>query len=354
MNSENKPKISFIVPIYNVDTYLRDCLDSILMQTMGDFEAILVDDGSPDSSGIIADEYAARDERFKVIHKKNEGVSAARNDGVDAANGEWAYFVDSDDWLEPDAAECLVKAAEENGVDCVMSYAVIHSVRGEVASPLFSKQFIAREKKDISDIQKYVLYQAYSPYYTRKTIVGYAAPWAKFVKMSIIKKNQVKFDPYLKGVFDDGLYSLNLLEHVNSLMYLDRQTYNYRVVESSLTHAFKLDAMEIQKRGYDKIEELLRSRCKDDSFWEAYYAHVVRFFGGYLTRYFYNPNNPKSNKEINEEVKRYLELSPWKEAAAAVDYSRLRPKDKLLAISEKTKCILGLKLYCILKYWLGK
>ena len=101
----NTPKISIIVPVYKVEQYLRRCLDSIVAQTFTDWECILIDDGSPDNSGKICDEYAAKDGRFRVFHQENAGVSAARNKGLDEARGEWIAFVDSDDWVEREMME---------------------------------------------------------------------------------------------------------------------------------------------------------------------------------------------------------------------------------------------------------
>lgn len=98
----NSPKISVIVPVYNSEQYLPKCIDSILAQTFSDFELILVNDGSKDGSGDICDEYAQKDKRVRVYHKENGGVSSARNLGLDNAKGEWVYFVDSDDWIDPD------------------------------------------------------------------------------------------------------------------------------------------------------------------------------------------------------------------------------------------------------------
>lgn len=105
--TQKAPEISVIVPVYNVQAYLPRCLDSILAQTFRDMEIILVDDGSPDESGAICDEYAARDERVRVIHKANGGVSSARNAGLDVARGRWIGFVDSDDYIAPDMYEYL-------------------------------------------------------------------------------------------------------------------------------------------------------------------------------------------------------------------------------------------------------
>lgn len=106
--TENQsPKVSVIVPVYKAEKFLMKCVDSILAQTFRDFEVLLVDDGSPDGSGAICDEYARKDPRVRVIHKENGGVSSARNKGIDEARGEWITFVDADDWLSLETFECL-------------------------------------------------------------------------------------------------------------------------------------------------------------------------------------------------------------------------------------------------------
>lgn len=111
--------LTVIVPVYKVEEYLPRCVDSILGQTYENLEVILVDDGSPDGSGAICDAYAARDSRVKVIHKENGGLSSARNAGIDAARGEYLAFVDSDDWIEPDAYESMMALMERCGVKLV-------------------------------------------------------------------------------------------------------------------------------------------------------------------------------------------------------------------------------------------
>ncbi len=112
-------KVSIIIPIYNVEKYLRRCLDSVKNQTFQDWQAILIDDGATDKSGKIADEYAAHDKRFVVVHKENGGVSAARNDGLKLAGGKYILFVDSDDVIHPQLLEIAYGFAEKNDADIV-------------------------------------------------------------------------------------------------------------------------------------------------------------------------------------------------------------------------------------------
>ena len=113
------PEISIIVPVYNVEKYLKRCIDSILNQSFTNFELILVDDGSTDNSGKIIDEYAIKDERIKVIHKENGGQGSARNRGLDIAKGNYIGFVDSDDWIHKDMYKCMYKIINEDNTDIV-------------------------------------------------------------------------------------------------------------------------------------------------------------------------------------------------------------------------------------------
>ena len=115
------PIINIIVPVYNTETYLRRCVDSILAQTFSDYELILVDDGSTDQSGVICDEYSQKDNRVRVIHQTNQGVSAARNIGVDCSIGEYLTFVDSDDWVAERFLEVFYTNLVEAKVDICVS-----------------------------------------------------------------------------------------------------------------------------------------------------------------------------------------------------------------------------------------
>ena len=120
------PKISIVVPVYNVEKYLDKCINSILNQTLSEFELILIDDGSKDSSGLICDKYAESDKRIKVIHKSNGGISSARNVGLDVAKGKYIGFVDSDDWIERDMYELLYNICEDNNCDIANCSSIIH------------------------------------------------------------------------------------------------------------------------------------------------------------------------------------------------------------------------------------
>lgn len=133
-------KVSIIVPIYKVEAYLKKCIDSIIKQTYKNLEIILVDDGSPDNCGKICDEFAIKDNRIKVIHKQNGGLSDARNAGLNIATGDYLYFVDSDDWISSNAIEVLISYFESNlDVDIVAGSSVdVHEYNGEILETSYS------------------------------------------------------------------------------------------------------------------------------------------------------------------------------------------------------------------------
>ena len=137
---EPMPKLSVIVPVYNTEKYLRECIDSILAQTFADFELILVNDGSTDGSGAICDEYAKQDERIRVIHQENGGVTRARKAAMRIAAGSWISFVDSDDWISPDMFAVMLETALSSGAQIVICDVVLeYTNRSEVLGSLVNE-----------------------------------------------------------------------------------------------------------------------------------------------------------------------------------------------------------------------
>ena len=172
------PKVSVIVPIYNAQDYLHRCVDSILAQTFADFELLLVDDGSTDSSGIICDNYASGDCRAKVFHKENGGVSSARNVGLKNATGEWVCFVDSDDTVHQDYLNNLVSATNEN-VEMVISFAV----------SVFMDKIVEPTYRDAILIGK-----DFAKLFNEYDLHWRTSPWAKLYKRKIVENNNLLFN----------------------------------------------------------------------------------------------------------------------------------------------------------------
>lgn len=202
-------KVSIIVPIYNVEKYLNRCVDSILTQTYGNLEIILVDDGSPDKSPQICDSYAEQDKRVKVIHKTNAGVSAARNSGIEIATGEYICFADGDDYLMPDYVEYLLKLALDNNVDVALT------------TEMFSNYYSNQIEKD--DVLLYTGEEA-----TEK-ILCYKIPIGVYCK--IFKRSFLGSDiRFLTDVFIGEGFNFNTMafQKANNVAIGRRRVYYYR------------------------------------------------------------------------------------------------------------------------------
>ena len=201
----NKHTISVIVPIYNVENYLKRGIDSILSQSYRDYELILVDDGSPDACGRICDEYAKQDNRVKVIHKENGGASSARNAGLTQAQGEWAYFFDPDDELMEDALLTLVDGISDD-VDVVLGGFEEIDPNGETVR-LMKVQ--TGEKKYISKLESLKpIFAPYSDDYLPIAYLGYI--WIRLFRMNVIKENGLRFDESISNR-EAGLFTVSFL-----------------------------------------------------------------------------------------------------------------------------------------------
>ena len=194
----NNSLISIIVPIYNNEDFLPKCINSILKQTFTEYELLLIDDGSNDSSGKICDEFAKNDDRINVFHKKNEGVSSARNIGLDNAKGEWITFVDCDDWVAINFLEIMLRKARDNNVDAVFCNCFYAYKKKIITRPVYNEEIIINGTEIVRRLLK--------SHHMRSEI------WGKIIKKDIIGKK--RFNTNLK-IGEDLIYLLELFNDCN-------------------------------------------------------------------------------------------------------------------------------------------
>lgn len=232
---KRNPKISVIVPVYNVEQYLRRCIDSILSQTFSDFELLLIDDGSKDKSGDICDEYAAKDARIRVFHKVNGGVSSARNLGLVKANGEFIFFVDSDDYLDNTHLENYSK--DIDNFDLIFQgYKLVDETTGKI---LEKKTFHEIETLDFESSMN-VMEQIFS-------IGNFFGPtWNKIFRASIISENEIKFKEDV-NLREDEIFTFSYCRFVSRIKVLDSDSYNYQKTSNSLMRRKWLDPLMLEK-----------------------------------------------------------------------------------------------------------
>lgn len=256
-----EPTVSIVVPVYQAEATIRRCVDSILEQQYTDFELLLVDDGSRDGSGAICDAYAARDPRVRVFHQSNAGVSAARNLALDHARGVYLQFLDSDDWITPDATRSLVRAAEEFQCDLVI--ADFYRVVGERLS----------RKGDIDEDgvlsrEEYAAHMMENP-----ADFYYGVLWNKLYRRELVEQYHLRMDPEISWC-EDFMFNLEYIRRAERFHALQLPIYYYVKTKGSLasqglsipkTVKMKLTVFEYYHRFFKTVldeEEYERSRLK--------------------------------------------------------------------------------------------
>lgn len=210
------PTISVIVPVYNTEKYLHRCIDSVLAQTLTDFELLLINDGSTDASGAICDEYAAKDDRVRVFHKKNGGVSSARNLGLDNAKSGWIVFVDSDDWVENHYLEVLFQGGK---YDFVTSYWRL--INDEIFTSLVPEEY---EYRGVSGIRTFL----------DINIGKISYPVCRLYRKSILSEHGLYFNDKIH-CSEDALFNISYLQYINSIKQIGETVYNYEKHVDSLS-----------------------------------------------------------------------------------------------------------------------
>ena len=224
---ETPPDISVIVPMYNVELFLPRCVESIINQTYKNIEIILVDDESPDRSGEIAEEYAAKDKRIKVIHQKNKWLGGARNSGIKIATGKYIIFVDSDDYIREDMCEILFRKMEQYQTDMII-FGTYHIDRhGKIQStsaPNIQADVIYR----VDDVQRVLFPMIISSHSINSACM-------KIYKRSLFTDNNLLFDEIVRYA-EDYEFVLRLFPHLTSFMHIEIPLYYYVENESSIMH----------------------------------------------------------------------------------------------------------------------
>lgn len=237
-----KPKVSVIVPIYNVEQYIHRCLNSIINQTMKEIEIILIDDKSTDNSPQICDEYALKDRRIKVIHKsKNEGLGMTRNAGIEIATGKYITFCDSDDWIDQKFYEIMYHQAENENLDAV--YSEFNTTYYPSFNVILKDETVYKSKKDIEELMLDII--GAEPEY--KSNVKMQVSVCKVIyKAELIKKYNIKFHSERELIAEDEIFNLDFLSKAQKVKYIPIQLYYYCLNSKSLTHKYRKDLWEKQ------------------------------------------------------------------------------------------------------------
>lgn len=259
---------SIIIPVYNSHCFLRKCIQSIISQSFLQWELILVDDGSTDGSGDICDKYALLDDRIRVIHQVNSGVSEARNKGLEVAYGDWILFVDSDDYLDLDWLECIDKVARKDKVD-IIRFANKVDQNGEVV------ETVKCSNKRYSNILEFIKSRDY-----RHMVWAYA-----------FRKNIIQETCFQKGIkySEDQLFILEVLTHNPIVKCLNISPYHYVIHESAVTSRMNnIEALEYNLIVAEIFSKYSQSNNVSVSFYQTAINQLVEAFVVFLQRFEYN------------------------------------------------------------------
>lgn len=239
-----RPGISVIVPVYKAEKYLHRCVDSILAQTFTNFELILVDDGSPDGSGTLCDEYAQKDRRVKVLHKENGGVASARQCGIDNAKGEYTIHADPDDWVEPTMLEELYNKAIAENADMVICDFYVDTIN----DCIYRSQKVSDEtsQKVLEDLLLHGLHGSLCN---------------KLIKSACYTEFNIRFAENL-NYCEDYLVCVKILMHNITIAYLDKAFYHYDQIvnNESITRKFTTKTIEQIKLFIINLEKIFNDR----------------------------------------------------------------------------------------------
>ena len=257
---------SVLVPVYNVEKYIHNCINSVLEQTYSNFELILVDDGSPDNSGRICDQYAANDSRIVVLHKTNGGLMSARRAGIEIAKGDWCIFLDSDDYINPETLDLLNKKATETGSDCIYyGWNNIDDNGDKIdESHDIKDEFIVEDKRELFNL---VFLNN-----------GFNSLCRKAVKRNLLSNDDYSsFYRIQHG--EDLLQSIEIFKSAEKVLFLPEHLYNYRVNPTSITHTVSYKKYQVNFTVREKVLDFLRG----ENVWQEkdyanYWAYCVSLF----------------------------------------------------------------------------
>lgn len=253
--------ISIIIPVYNVSQYLNECIQSVINQSYQNFECILIDDGSSDGSEIICDQWTQHDNRIRVIHQPNQGVSKARNKGIAEAQGEYIAFIDSDDWIDSNYLNTLLRPIEESNVDLVVCGLQQHYSNETFKNYSYKTGIIHIERQDtkaFTDINKKFL------------LFG---PVIKLYKRTIIQTHNIHFPPeYTYG--EDLLFNYNYLEYVKAIYIIDQCLYHYRIIGSGTLSSIKrINQFEIDYAQWNILKDFFYKKNLWNDYSISYLYH---------------------------------------------------------------------------------
>lgn len=307
--------ISVIVPVYKVDSkYLRECIDSILKQSLSEFELILVDDGAPAENSTVLDEYADKDDRIIVLHGANQGVSMARNRGLAVAKGRYITYVDSDDTITEDNLEKAVAYADKNDLDVLMwGINLCYPDRQKKFIPYCKNIDLFDDNKKREVMMKCLV--GILPFFECPPATNDAAgsACAKLYRREFLTENNLLYTKGLKRA-EDMTFNLKAFDAAKRIGSLNEFFYNYRQLSESATYVYRDGGIDVFTDSLREIKSYLDKTGKDDLFIQVYYMRCMFFFLESMDMDYLNKENSKPLRVRLNQMRMVSQSEPYKEA----------------------------------------
>ena len=335
------PKISAIIPVYNVEKYLDKCIESVINQTLKDIEIILVDDDSPDNCPQMCDQYAKNDNRIKVIHKNNEGFGIGRNIGIEKATGEYLAFIDSDDFIDTCTFEHLYRLAKNNNLDAIY-YRFDRDTNSGIqkGTPVEEITIFENESK------KELMLDIIAADSTTVNKVECSSCCALY-RSSIMKSNNIRFHSERELISEDLIFNLDFLSHSTRVALNEGRHYHYRLNLSSTTNKIREDKVIKNLQLYKYVEENIKSWNIDSL--KAEKRNAILFIGNNRTaiqQYMSSPL-PYSKKKV--WLKEQLSIPLWQTIYETLNWKELPNYPKIFFYLCAKKQIFALYLISVLR-----
>jgi glycosyltransferase involved in cell wall biosynthesis len=272
---DSNSKISIIVPVYDVEPYIRKCIDSLIYQTFKNIEIVLVDDGSPDRCPAICDEYASADKRVRVLHQSNQGLSGARNAGISAAGGEYIMIVDGDDWIDPDTCELALKAMEKENADVVMFSYMREYAHVSVKKNVFPQEcmhadcLIFDEKQTKYSLHRRLVGLIDEEFSHPQNADAIVSACMKLYRKTVVA-GELFLDTRLIGSNEDTLFNIHVFGKCKKAVWLDKPLYHYRKTNaSSLTTVHRERLFEQWQYLFELMRRYIDLNCPEEVYYRA-------------------------------------------------------------------------------------
>lgn len=319
----NKPLVSIIVPVYKVpESFLRTCIESLIAQTLKDIEIILIDDGSPDNCGKICDEYAGKDDRILVIHKKNGGLSAARNTGCKAAHGEYITFVDGDDWIEKETCAFAYEKAKKTSAE-IVCWGTVKDYLTKSIPFEYSDKFIDGKVYSGNEIG-----------YMQEMLLHYngqnATAYSKLINRSFIEKNNIYHNEILRQGAEGLEFCLRLFECAERIAFFNKHFYHYIYNENSISAFPTEENNRYVLNCFQSIKEFIKTSKNRERLEQWFDNRLLYVIITTAISCYFNPANTESYAVRKRKYKEYLSQPIVKEALKTKNKKELSLERKII------------------------